>query len=89
MAVINKDDITQKGSERLRRELQHLIDQLDARTNDPNNFITITELEELWSTAASNTSYIYSNTLSEAISNIDEKELIKSKKESSAERGSN
>lgn len=88
MAIKHKDDLKRLGSDKLGDQMRDLIDQVDSRTNDPDNFLSISELEHMWSNTASNTTKIFSDTLSEAISNIDEKEIIKSKKENLQERGS-
>ena len=82
MAVQDKELISRIGADKIRSELEKLINQIDAKTNDPDNFLSISELEKMWSELAAGTSKIYSDSISEAISNIDEKELIKAKKQS-------
>lgn len=87
MSIDHKEIITHIGKSKLGSELETLIEAIDERTNDPDQFLSITELERMWSRSMSNTSQIYSNALSDAISSIDESELIKRKKANSPERG--
>ncbi len=65
-------------------EISHQIDKfvadLQNGTSDPENFITITQLEEKLSLLRSNTTKTYSDILSAYLSGIDESELIKRKK---------
>ncbi len=65
-------------------EISHQIDKfvadLQNGTSDPENFITITQLEEKLSLLRSNTTKTYSDILSAYLSSIDESELIKRKK---------
>ncbi len=72
-------------------EISHQIDKfvadLQNGTNDPENFITITQLEEKLSLLRSNTTKTYSNILSAYLSSMDETELIKRKKENTGKRG--
>ncbi len=65
-------------------EISHQIDKfvadLQNGTSDPENFITITQLEEKLSLLRSNTTKTYSDILSAYLSSMDESELIKRKK---------
>ena len=65
-------------------EISHQIDKfiadLQNGTNDPDNFITITQLEEKLSLLRSNTTKTYSDILSAYLDSMDETELIKKKK---------
>ncbi len=72
-------------------EISHQIDKfvadLQNGTSDPENFITITQLEEKLSLLRSNTTKTYSDILSAYLSSMDESELIKRKKENTGKRG--
>lgn len=72
-------------------EISHQIDKfvadLQNGTSDPENFITITQLEEKLSLLRSNTTKTYSDILSSYLSSMDETELIKRKKENTGKRG--
>ena len=50
------------------------------RTTDPDNFITIHEIERMWGELLGNTQNVYSNMIRELINNQEEKELIRLKK---------
>lgn len=72
-------------------EISHQIDKfvadLQNGTSDPENFITITQLEEKLSLLRSNATKTYSDILSAYLSSMDETELIKRKKENTGKRG--
>ncbi len=72
-------------------EISHQIDKfvadLQNGTSDPENFITITQLEEKLSLLRSNTTKTYSDILSAYLSSMDETELIKRRKENTGKRG--
>ncbi len=65
-------------------EISHQIDKfvadLQNGTSDPNDFITMTRLEEKLSLLRSNTTKTYSDILSTYLNSMDETELIKRKK---------
>ena len=71
-------------------EISHQIDkfivELQNGTSDPDNFITITQLEEKLSLLRANTTKTYSNILSAYLDSVDESELIKRKKENTRKR---
>lgn len=60
----------------------------DARTSDPNNFITLSEIEEMWRVLNNSTSKTYSDMISTYLSEIDEKMVIHSKKDNTESLGS-
>lgn len=72
-------------------EISHQIDKfvadLQNGTSDPDNFITITQLEEKLSLLRANTTKTYSDILSTYLDSMDETELIKRKKENTGIRG--
>lgn len=72
-------------------EIGHQIDRfvadLQDGTSDPDNFMTITQLEEKLSLLRSNTTKTYSDILSAFLDGMDETELIQRKKESTGKRG--
>ena len=72
-------------------EISHQIDKFIAElqdgTSDPDNFITITQLEEKLSLLRANTTKTYSDILSAYLDSIDETELIKRKKGNTGTRG--
>ena len=65
-------------------ELIRIVDEFRQRiisgTSDPENFLTISDIERLWSELRGNTSLLYSDMLSELLAGIDESEIIHKKK---------
>lgn len=55
--------------------------KIKAGTKDPENFLTITDIERLWSELRKATNNIYAKMLTEVLSEIDETELIRKKKQ--------
>ena len=74
-----------KGINIYTEELIQLVDEFREKiingTKDPENFLTISEIEHLWSELKGNTSILYSNMLEETLSQIDETELVNKKKQ--------
>ena len=48
---------------------------------DPDRFLTLSEIEELWGKLIGDTNVLYSDMLQQLIRNVDEKDLIRQKKE--------
>lgn len=69
-------------------EINSFIQKLDAATDDPDNFITMTQLEEEWGKLNSKTHKLYSDMVSESLTAVDTKELNSAKKESTSRTGS-
>lgn len=65
-------------------ELTRIVKEFEAKiqsgTEDPNRFLTLSEIEELWGKLIGDTNILYSDMLQNLIQNIDEKEIVKSKK---------
>ena len=78
-----QDDAKRKVSE----EIETFCKEIKSGTTDSDNLMTIFELEELWGKHRKNTSQIYSETLSEMLSSINQKDLIKSKKANTKKEG--
>ena len=75
---------SEKDIREYRDELLHIVDEFRQRiiqgTSDPDNFLTISEIERLWSELRGDTSLLYSDMLSTLLSSVDETELIRKKK---------
>ena len=73
-------------------EIERLIrdfkERFEAWTSDAENFLTMHEIERMWSELRGNTDYIYSDMLSELMGRVDESELIRKKKESTGKKES-
>ena len=71
----------------LREHINEFFDEFSAKVSNANNFLTMDDLETLVSKLDSETRKTYLNMISDSLNNLDEKELIKSKKASSPKRG--
>lgn len=63
--------------------LKKIVDEFVYKFNegtDPNDFMSITELEVLWGKLNSDTKEVYSGLVHELADGIDEKELVRKKK---------
>ena len=73
-------------------EIGRLIDDFEekfkAGTSDADNFMTMHEIEKLWGELRNNTQNIYTDLLCELMSNVDERDLIRKKKENTHKGGS-
>lgn len=63
-------------------------EKVEQATCDPEDFITMTELEKEWKTLRLSTSKTYSDLVSQALSAMDTKELCASKKANSSRKES-
>jgi hypothetical protein len=65
-------------------KLTHLVDEfrekIQAGTENADNFLTMSEIERLWSELKGNTSTIYSDMLHALLSSVNELDLIRKKK---------
>ncbi len=68
--------------EELERLIKEFKEKVENGTDNPEEFITLDEIETEWEALRKNTDYLYSDMLSELISNTNEQELIRKKKES-------
>ena len=68
-------------------ELTRLVKEFEERiktgTEDPDRFLTLSEIEELWGKLIGDTNVLYSDMVRSLIEQIDEKELVRQKKENS------
>lgn len=84
------DDIKSPSSVTL-GELTRIVKEFEEKiqkgTEDPDRFLTLSEIEDLWGKLIGDTNIIYSDMLHHLIQNIDEKDLIRQKKENSKPKG--
>ena len=71
----------------LTRIVKEFEEKIQKGTEDPDRFLTLSEIEDLWGKLIGNTNIIYSDMLHHLIQNIDEKDLIREKKENSKPKG--
>jgi len=74
-------------SEELLRIIEEFRQRIVEGTSDLGRFLTITEIERLWSELRGNTSLLYSDMLSDLLSNVNESELIRKKKRNTEKKG--
>jgi hypothetical protein len=67
----------------LTRIVKEFEEKIQNGTENPDRFLTLSEVEELWGKLIGETNVIYSDMLHDLIQNISEKELIRRKKENS------
>lgn len=67
----------------LTRIVKEFEEKIQKGTEDPDRFLTLSEIEDLWGKLIGDTNIIYSDMLHNLIQNIDEKDLIREKKENS------
>lgn len=67
----------------LTRIVKEFEEKIQNGTEDPERFLIICEIEELWGRLIGDTTVLYSDMLQTIIRNIDEKELIRRKKKNS------
>ena len=74
-------------SEELLRIVEEFRERIIVGTSSPDNFLTISEIERLWSELRGDTSLLYSDMLSDLLNDVDETELIRKKKTEYREKG--
>lgn len=86
------DDKLNRAAEDAKLEINHQIDvfveKMKSGTENAESFMTISDIEKEWTLLRLNTTKMYSDIVSSYLSTINEKELIKIKKENTKERGS-
>lgn len=67
------------------KELEKIINEFKEKfecgTSDPDRFLTLNEIEELWGKLIGDTNVIYSDMIQSMMSSVNEKDLISKKKE--------
>jgi hypothetical protein len=76
-----EDKDAREYGEELLQMLEVFKQRIIAGTSDPDDFLTISDIERLWSELRGDTSLLYSDMLSDVISDVNESELIRKKKE--------
>ena len=64
----------------LTRIVKEFEEKIQNGTEDPDRFLTLSEIEDLWGKLIGDTNVIYSDMHQTLIQNIDERELIREKK---------
>ena len=75
------DGIRDARIEEIERLVQVFKEKFKEGTSSTDSFLTIGEIEQLWSELQDKTNNVYSDMVRELMSNVDESELIRRKKE--------
>jgi hypothetical protein len=67
-------------SEELLQMVEVFRQRIITGTSDPDNFLTISDIERLWTELRGDTSLLYSDMLSDLLANVDETKIIRKKK---------
>ena len=76
----DKDNMNTRIAE-IERLINDFREKFEIGTSNADNFITLHEIERLWGELQSSTNSIYSDMIRELMSNVDESQLIRKKKE--------
>ena len=83
---ITIEEIEQVVTAEISKVVKQFVEIMNNGTNDADNFITIDEIEKHWGDLKTSTDKIYTGMVSQILSTIDEREIVK-KKDSSIEKG--
>lgn len=83
----NRNDIIADVQQELEYKLNEFFDNFDAAGRDSSGVPTITQIETIMNKLEHETRKTFLSMLSKRINNIDESELIESKKDSMQDRG--
>ena len=61
--------------------------EFSEKTSDTEKFITINELENRWTELRNNTDVLYSGMVSQLIKEVDEREMVRKKKQNTRSKG--
>ena len=78
--------ITNHEIAELERLIQDFKEKFAAGTSDADNFISITEIELLWSELQNKTNNIYSDMIRKLMSEVDERDLIRKKNDTTGSK---
>ncbi len=85
----NKKDLPNREySEEIVRLIEDFKEKIRNGTSNANSFLSISEIEQLWSELRGSTSEIYSDMLHELLSSVDESDLIRKKKQNTNKKES-
>ena len=63
------------------RLIKEFKSEFKAKTSDSEKFLTINELENRWTELRNNTDILYSDMVCQLMSEVDEKEMVRKKKQ--------
>jgi hypothetical protein len=81
----NQDLVNMEVAE-VERLIREFKEKFSDRTKNVDDFLTISELELLWSELQNRTNNIYSDMIRKLMSEVNESDLIRKKKESTSQK---
>ncbi len=75
------EPVSEETIEELQRLLEEVQTEFKAGTSDPDHFLTISDIEKIWGKLIGDTNVLYSDMFQSMLKTIDEKDLIRKKKE--------
>lgn len=84
----NKEISEREYAAELVRLVDNFKEKLKLGTSNADNFLTISEIEQLWSELRGNTSELYSDIVQDLLSTADESDLIRKKKRNTGKKES-
>lgn len=73
------ENVTEQRIAEIQRMIEEFQDNFKKGTSDPDHFITMSEIEHMWSQLKNDTEKIYSDMVMELMANVDEDALISKK----------
>ena len=80
MDNVNARDATDVKLAEIERLIKEFKERFETGTSDAENFMTMSEIEQLWSELQNNTNNVYSEMVRELMSTVEERDLIRKKK---------
>ena len=71
---------TKKGQLRSNVYIEDFQRSFSEKTSNPDSFVSLHEIEQMWGELRANTDKIYSDMVQDMLSNIDESKLVRKKK---------
>ena len=80
----NRENADETTALEITRLLKEFRERFEERTSQPERFLTINELESLWSELKNSTEVLYSDMIRQLMSSIDERDMVRKKKENTS-----
>lgn len=88
MLLNTSDELIQVKLTELERIIKEFKEKFESGTSNPDNFITLNEIEKLWGDLNSQTGILYSDMIQQLMGMVDERDIIRKKKENTSTKGS-
>lgn len=88
MLLSTSDELIQVKLTELERIIKEFKEKFESGTSNPDSFMTLNEIEKLWSDLNSQTGILYSDMIQQLMGMVDERDIIRKKKENTSTKGS-